>query len=98
MEHSADEPVVEIFTCEDEVEKALVEEALNEAGIPFTFVAVPDRSWEGVVDEVEAHGVICVLEHHADEAMEVIQSALPGETEIVEYEDDVEELDEETEK
>lgn len=84
----ANEAMVEIFQCTDQVESALVQEALVEAGIRFAFEASPDRSWEGMVDDLVGIGIIKVLESDAEEAMSVIQDALPDETEVEEVADE----------
>lgn len=78
---STDE-LVDVFTINDEVEKALVISALDETDLHYAFVAVPDRSWEGVVDEVEGHGVIRVRAEDTEKAIEIIHAALPDETEV----------------
>ncbi len=89
------EPTVDIFNCTDEVESALVQEALNEAGIRFILRADMGDDPLGIIDGDHGEGIIAVLEDDADRAMEVIQSVLPDETEIEEYEDEDDFEDEE---
>ncbi len=91
-----DEPTVDIFNLTDEVESAVVQGALNEAGIPFILRADLGDDPLGIIDGDRGVGIIAVLEEDADRAIEIIQSVLPDETIIEEYED--EELEDENEE
>lgn len=92
-----EESTVDIFTCSDEVESALVQEALTEAGIRFLLKADMAGDPLGMIDGDHGEGIIAVLEEDADRAIEIIQAALPDETMIEEYEDD-EDFDEDEEE
>ena len=83
-----DEPTVDIFTCSDEVESALVQEALTAAGIRFVLRPNMGDDPLGIIDGDHGEGIIAVIEEEADRAIEVIQSVLPDETEIEEFEED----------
>lgn len=95
----SEESTVDIFHPADEVEAALVAEALEEAGI-FHFLIQPDQSKILVgIPEYSGgdFGVVRVLEEDAERAIEVIQAALPGETEMEVVEDEEEEEGDEEE-
>ncbi|MCG3199466.1 MAG: hypothetical protein GHCLOJNM_03983 [bacterium] len=77
-----EKPLVEVFNPEDEIEAAIVQEALSDAGIHFVFLSDQDRILLGIQDGRHDFGVIQVLEEDADRAIEVIQTVLPGETEV----------------
>ncbi len=77
-----EKPLVDIFNPEDEIEAAIVQEALADEGIHFVFLSDQDRILLGIQDGRHDFGVIQVLEEDADRAIEVIQLALPGETEV----------------
>jgi hypothetical protein len=76
------EPMVEIFSCTDVVESTVVQDALQEAGIPFMVNPSMDLDQLGILDGEHFEGVIAVLERDVDRAVQVIHEALPDETEV----------------
>ncbi|MBE7487074.1 DUF2007 domain-containing protein [bacterium] len=94
----SDEPMVNIFTCSDIVESTVVQDALNEAGIPFVVNATLEEDPLGIIDGEHGEGLIAVLEKDIDRAIEVIHAALPEWTEIEEIDDDDEEDEDEDEE
>jgi hypothetical protein len=94
----SEESMVDIFHPADEVEAALVSEALEEAGIHYLFQSDQDKILLGIADGEGEFGVVRVLEEDAERAIEVIQDALPGETEVEMVEDEEEDGEEEEEE
>lgn len=71
-----DQDSVEIYTVSDEVERAMIEEALTQHKIPFMFRSFEESAYDGLYTKAYGLARVVVLKQYEQRARRILERTL----------------------